>query len=67
MVCEYVPFYFAPRSPMMYTIMMGSVEGVSTDLSRLIYFVSSTEAVYGAGLPCVYTRRQRCRPDHDVL
>ena len=55
MVCDYVPFYFAPLSPMMYTIMRGNVEGVSTDLSRLIYFVSSTEAVYDAGLDCVYT------------
>jgi hypothetical protein len=55
MVCDYVPFYFASRSPMMYTIMRGNVEGVSTDLGRLIYFVSSTEAVYEAGLSCVYT------------
>lgn len=55
MVCDYVPFYFAPRSPMMYTIMRGNVDGVSTDLSRLVYFVSTTEAVYDAGLPCVYT------------
>jgi hypothetical protein len=55
MLCDYVPFYFAPRSPMMYTIMRGNVEGVSTDLSRLIYFASSTETVYQAGLSCVYT------------
>jgi hypothetical protein len=55
MVCDYVPFYFAPRSPMMYTIMSGNVEGVSTDLSRLVYFVSSTETVYKAGLPCVFS------------
>jgi hypothetical protein len=55
MVSDYVPFYFAPRSPMMYTIMRGSVEGVSADISRLIYFVSGTEAVYDAGLDCVYT------------
>jgi hypothetical protein len=54
-VGDYVPFYFAPRSPMMYTIMSGNVEGVSTDPSRLIYFVSSTEAVYEAGLPCVFS------------
>jgi hypothetical protein len=55
MVGDYVPFYFAPRSPMMYVISKGSVQGVSMDLSRLIYFVSSTEAVYNAGLPCVYS------------
>ena len=24
---EYVPFYFAPRSPMLYTIQKGNVEG----------------------------------------
>lgn len=55
MVGDYVPFYFAPRSPMMYVISKGRVDGVSTDLSRLIYLVSTTDAVYEAGVPCVYS------------
>ena len=54
-VCDYVPFYYAPRSPMLNTIMRGNVEGVSTDQGRLIYLVSSTEALYAAGLACVFT------------
>jgi hypothetical protein len=54
-VGDYVPFYFAPRPPMMMTIMHGNVAGVSPDLSRLIYFVSSSEVVYEAGLPCVFS------------
>lgn len=54
-VCGYVPFYFAPRSPMLYKIQCGGVEGVSPDQRRLLYFVSSTEAAYDAGLECVFS------------
>jgi hypothetical protein len=54
-VCDYVPFYFAPRSPMLYSIMRGNVEGVSSNQRRLVYLVSSTEAVYEAELPCVFS------------
>lgn len=54
-VCDYVPFYFATRSPMLYSIICGNVEGVSSDQSRLMYFVSSTESVYGAGLDCAFS------------
>jgi hypothetical protein len=54
-VCDYVPFYFATRSPMLYSIICGNVEGVSSDQSRLLYFVSSTEAAYDAGVDCVFT------------
>jgi hypothetical protein len=54
-VCDYVPFYYAPRSPMLSAIMNGRVEGVSTDQSRLVYLVASTEAAYANGLQCVFT------------
>jgi hypothetical protein len=54
-VCDYVPFYFAPRSPMLNAIMRGNVEGVSSDQGRLVYLVTSTEAAYAAGLACVFT------------
>jgi hypothetical protein len=47
-VGDYVPFYFAPRSPMMFRIQRGGVEDVSSDPSRLVYLVSSTEAVIEA-------------------
>jgi hypothetical protein len=51
-VGDYVPFYFAPRSPMLFRIQRGGVEGVSTDPARLVYVVSSTEAVVEA--KCAY-------------
>ena len=52
---DYVPFYFAPRSPMLFRIQHGGVEGVSSDPERLVYLVSSTEAVVEAGLAYVFT------------
>lgn len=54
-VCDYVPFYYAPRSPMLSSIQFGNVPGVSSDQRRLVYLMSSTEAAYGAGLDCVFT------------
>jgi hypothetical protein len=54
-VGDYVPFYFAPRSPMLFSIHRGNVQGVDPDQSRLVYLVSSTEAIYAAGLRCVFT------------
>jgi hypothetical protein len=54
-VGEYVPFYFAPGSPMVFRIQRGGVDGVSSDPGRLVYIVSSTEAVEAAGHPSVFT------------
>lgn len=54
-VCDYVPFYFATRSPMLFSIKCGNVQGVSSDQRRIIYLTSSTEAAYDAGLACVFT------------
>lgn len=48
-VGDYVPFYYAPRSPMMSAISYGSVPGY-TDSKNLVYLVSSLEAVDSAGL-----------------
>lgn len=54
-VCDYVPFYYAPRSPMLYSIQCGNVPGVDLSQRRLMYLVSSTEAAYAAELDCVFT------------
>lgn len=54
-VADYVPFYYATRSPMLFSIKSGNVPGVSPDQRRLVYFVSSTEAVVEAGLAYVIT------------
>lgn len=52
---DYVPFYFAPRSPMMYVISRGGVEGRSSDTTPLIYLVSSVRRVHETGLRFVFS------------
>lgn len=56
-VGDYVPFYFGPRSPMMYVISRGQVPEYGVDLSRLVYLVSTVEWLTGAELGPVFTRR----------
>ncbi len=43
-VGDYVPFYFAPRSPMLYTINRGNVEGYDGGQVPILHLVSSVEA-----------------------
>lgn len=52
---DYVPFYFAPRSPMMFAISKGNVEGYEGGTVPLIYLVSSAQRVQNAGLEFVFT------------
>jgi len=47
---DYVPFYFAPRSPMLYVISRGGVEGYNSNTTPLIYLVSSVQRVQKLGL-----------------
>jgi hypothetical protein len=54
-VADYVPFYFAPRSPMLYTINRGNVEGYKRGQTPIVHLVSSTEAVDAEGLDWVFT------------
>ncbi len=54
-VGQYVPFYFAPRSPMLYAISRGGVEGYSEGQRPVIYLCSTVEAVVKAGLRWVFT------------
>lgn len=54
-VGDYVPFYFAPNSPMLFSIKCGNAPNVDPNQRRIAYLVSSTEAVCEAGLPWVYT------------
>ncbi len=42
---DYVPFYFAPRSPMLYTLHHGNVPGYSDGQEPLVYLVSSVQTV----------------------
>lgn len=52
---DYVPFYFAPRSPMLYTLNLGNVPGYSEGQKPLIYLVSTVERVVECGLQYVFT------------
>lgn len=54
-VGDYVPFYFAPRSPMLYAISRGAVQGYVEGQSPVIYVCSTAEAVNEAGLRWVFT------------
>ena len=54
-VGDYVPFYFAPRSPMLYAISRGAVEGYAEGQQPVVYLRSAVEVVQRAGLRFVFT------------
>lgn len=54
-VADYVPFYFAPRSPMLYAIHTGFVPHYTGGQREIVYIVSSVQAVQQRGLPFVFT------------
>lgn len=56
-VGDYVPFYFAPRSPMMYSIEQGNVETYQDGCDRLIYLVTNLEKLEADGLAPLLTDR----------
>jgi len=51
---DYVPFYFAPRSPMLFTISRGNVPTCSNQ-EPVVHLVTNIQAVQAAGLPFVFT------------
>ena len=52
---DYVPFYFAPRSPMLYTINRGNVKSYTQGQSTVIHLVSYVENIEAADLSFVFT------------
>lgn len=54
-VADYVPFYFAPRSPMLYKLAKGSVPTYTGGQDPLIYLVSTVGAITGAGLRWLFS------------
>lgn len=56
-VADYVPFYFAARSPMLYAIRMGNVPTFNGGQDEVLYLVTSIERVAEHGLSFVYTDR----------
>ena len=52
---DYVPFYFAPRSPMLYVIHKGNVRGYDEGQEPIIYLVSDAQTVASSGVGFVFT------------
>nr|WP_293104120.1 DUF4433 domain-containing protein [Okeania sp. SIO2F4] len=52
---DYVPFYFAPRSPMLFTIHKGNVESYQNGQSSIIHLVVEIEAIENSNLDFVFT------------
>lgn len=56
-VAEHVPFYFAPRSPMMYSIFKGNVPSYGDGTTKLVYLLSSLERLHDLGYSPILTDR----------
>lgn len=56
-VADYVPFYFAPRSPMMYAISRGNVPTYTAGTKRLVYLLSTLERLHELGYKPLLTDR----------
>lgn len=52
---DYVPFYFAPRSPMLYAIHKQNVDGYSGGQKPIIHLVSQIEAIENSGIAFAFT------------
>ncbi|WP_051215406.1 type II toxin-antitoxin system toxin DNA ADP-ribosyl transferase DarT [Granulicoccus phenolivorans] len=56
-VADYVPFYFAPQSPMLYSISRGNVPTYTDGTDRLVFLVSTVERLRASGLTLVVSDR----------
>jgi ssDNA thymidine ADP-ribosyltransferase, DarT len=56
-VADYVPFYYAPRSPMMLLIHSGRVPTYTAGCDDLVYLVTTVERLAELGRPLVFTDR----------
>ncbi|RUS93012.1 hypothetical protein DSM106972_097600 [Dulcicalothrix desertica PCC 7102] len=52
---DYIPFYFAPRSPMLYTINKGNVEGYTEGQTPVIYIITEAEIIAANNLVFAFT------------
>ena len=56
-VADYVPFYFAPRSPMLYTVTRGNVPTYQGGQEPLVYLLTDCDHLLQVGSTCVFTDR----------
>lgn len=61
-LADYVPFYFAPRSPMLYAIHRGNVRTHPADCTRIVYLVTSVQALRDQGYTVLGTDRHAATP-----
>lgn len=52
---DYVAFYFGPRSPMLFQLHTGRVQGYAEGQEPLIYLVSTAQAVHGSRAGFVFS------------
>ncbi len=58
---DYIPFYFCRKSPMLYSISKGWVEGCPSDYQYdIVYLVSSIEKIATLNLTYLFTDRHAC-------
>lgn len=56
-VADYVPFYFAPRSPMLFVIDRGRVPTYDQGCEAIVYLVTSIQQLAAAGLAPIMSDR----------
>ena len=56
-VADYAPFYFAPRSPMMFAIDAGNVPSYNDGCDNLVYLVTHVDHLIELDLPVLFTDR----------
>ena len=52
---DYVPFYFCPRSPMLYVNYRGNVPGYPDGQTPIVHIVSTAEDIRNFGIPFFFT------------
>lgn len=55
-VADYVPFYFSPRSPMLYVIHRGNVPSVNYGQDQVVYLCCNVNDIFG-NYQCCFTDR----------
>ena len=54
-VADYVPFYFAPRSPMLFAIHRGTVDNYQGGQESILHLVAKAEVIAEKNLPFTFT------------